>query len=551
MSLPLAGLILIAVAWSVCVGCPLYRNWTRAKKLDVPLIISPASYGSLSWLLLRCLLDYNILPTCIARLPFLRLIRRDWVFHEKFAFHAEYGALFILVTSARCELYVADNHAAQQILARRNDFPKPRQLLGMSFPNCHFCTTVKRYSEKMNIFGKNLASVEGADWQRHRKLITRALHENMHEAVWVESSKHASTILKQWGNIESLRATRSDIMTLSLAVLFKACLKIDGNTNNHTGILPEDIAACHWHLTVVLDAISRSVTPTTRNEQQDVMTSLKALGKLLAEFVKTRRASSTYNPQGDLLSSILAPADHRRLADEEITGNLFLFLFAGHETTANALIYIIHLLAIFPSWQDWAIAEVDQILCKSTNCETPQYGTIFPRIKRLRAILFETLRLYGPVPTIVRMTNDHDQTITFPDKSVIIPKNTPVNLNTMALHTNPRKWSPDPLAWRPDRWISSSTSASSEEEICKDMSTYLLAWGDGPRVCPGQKFSQVEIFAVLLCVLKHHRVELVPRPGQTMGQARSYAHRLIQNSKVTLTLQMPMAETVGLRWVLR
>jgi cytochrome P450 len=151
----------------------------------------------------------------------------------------------------------------------------------------------------------------------------------------------------------------------------------------------------------------------------------------------------------------------------------------------------------------------------------------------------------------MRMTSGHDQTITLSDKVVVIPSNTPVQLNAMALHTNPQQWGPDPLAWKPDRGISKASNESSEEHISKDLSSCLLAWADGPRVCPGQKFSQIEVFAVLLRLLKNHRVELVPRPGQTMDHARSYAYNLIQNSVLTLTLQMPMAESLGLRWVER
>jgi cytochrome P450 len=177
------------------------------------------------------------------------------------------------------------------------------------------------------------------------------------------------------------------MMRLSLGVLFKVCLNNGGSNNNITGTLTGNIAACHWHLSVVLGAISRSVTTAQRSNEEDVITSTKALGALLTELVETRRASPNNNLQGDLLSPILAPADHRGLSDDEAMGNSFLFMFAGHETTANPLIYIIHLLAIFPAWQDWAAAEIDQIICLSENGEVPQYGTSFPHLKRLRVIL--------------------------------------------------------------------------------------------------------------------------------------------------------------------
>ncbi|KAE8422976.1 cytochrome P450 monooxygenase [Aspergillus pseudocaelatus] len=526
-----SALTFVVAIWCIYVGWPWYRNWKQAKELHIPIILSPVSTSGVALGLLRYILDLNVLPTYITRFPFIRLLRRNSRFQEKFAVHAEYGKLLILVTPATCELYIADVDAAKQVLTRWRDFPKPSSLL-----------------EKMNVFGKNLATVEGVDWQRHRKLTARAFHEKLHEAVWVESTRNALKVLKKWINTKSVYSTRSDMMALSLGVLFKACLNIGGVDKDDTRMLAGDVAACQWHLDVVLNGISNPIGLGVGGIKK-LKTSYKALGELLTEFVEARTARSKHTTHADLLSSILAPTDHRALSTDEVTGNLFLFMFAGHETTANALIYIIHLMAIFPAWQDWALAEVDQLLYNQANGEkVPSYRQILPQIQRLRAILYETLRLYGPVPTIVRQTNSMAQTLVLSERETIIPKDTPVNVNAIALHTDPKQWGPDPLAWRPDRWISQE-SDSSLQMVSNELFRCLFAWGDGPRLCPGQKFSQIEIFAVLLCLLKSHRVELVASPDQTMDQARSHALSLIQNSMVGLTLQMPHAESVGLRWV--
>ncbi|KAE8381892.1 cytochrome P450 monooxygenase [Aspergillus bertholletiae] len=527
-----SALIFVAI-WGIYVGWPWYHHWTQAKELHVPIIISPISTNGLALELLRYILDFEVLPTCFTELPFVRLIRRNSRFQEKFAVHAEYGKLFVLVTPAKCELYVADVDVAKQVLRRWREFPKPSSLL-----------------EKMNIFGKNLATAEGADWQRHRKLTARAFHEILHEAVWVESTRNASKALKKWTDAESVYSTRPDMMALSLGVLFKACLNIDGADQSDTRILAGDIAACQWHLDVVLNGMQNSITLRQgRGGMQKLKTSCTALGELLTEFVEARTAQPKQTAHIDLLSSILAPTDHYGLSTDEVTGNLFLFMFAGHETTANALIYIIHLMAIFPSWQDWALEEVDQILQdRADGEEVPCYSQILPQAHRLRAILYETVRLYGPVPTIVRKTDSNTQTLVLPEQEIIIPKDTPININAIALHTDPKQWGPDPLSWRPSRWMSQE-SGSSLKIISNEFLKGLFAWGEGPRLCPGQKFSQIEVCAVLLCIFKCHRVELLPSPDQTMDQARSHALSLIQSSTVGLTLQMPCSELVGLRWV--
>jgi hypothetical protein len=69
---------------------------------------------------------------------------------------------------------------------------------------------------------------------------------------------------------------------------------------------------------------------------------------------------------------------------DEIRGNLFMFNFAGHETTANTMAYAIALLAANPKWQAWIAEELDHVLAED---ETRDYGEVFPKLKRCQALM--------------------------------------------------------------------------------------------------------------------------------------------------------------------
>lgn len=75
------------------------------------------------------------------------------------------------------------------------------------------------------------------------------------------------------------------------------------------------------------------------------------------------------------------------LSDEEIYGNLFMFSFAGHETTANALAYSVYLFAAFPEMQEWVAEEVREVLAGQESIETLEYEVLFPRLKRCFAVM--------------------------------------------------------------------------------------------------------------------------------------------------------------------
>jgi cytochrome P450 len=72
------------------------------------------------------------------------------------------------------------------------------------------------------------------------------------------------------------------------------------------------------------------------------------------------------------------------LTKDEMRGNLHIFTFAGHETTANTMAYAISLLAAHPQWQDWIVEELHSVFDEH---DRGNYEEVFPRLKRCQALM--------------------------------------------------------------------------------------------------------------------------------------------------------------------
>lgn len=168
------------------------------------------------------------------------------------------------------------------------------------------------------------------------------------------------------------------------------------------------------------------------------------------------------------------------------------------------------------------------------------------------------LRLYPPALSIPKTTDSTEASIKIKGQEVTIPPNTPVYPNVMALQTNPEYWGQDCLQWKPSRWIqqsagapsqdftSSAQSLTSEQLMDPPVRGCFVPWADGPRVCPGRKFSEVEFVAAISVLLWSHRISIRPRTGETLTEARTRASRVIEDSGINFTLRMWKPETVGL-----
>lgn len=93
--------------------------------------------------------------------------------------------------------------------------------------------------------------------------------------------------------------------------------------------------------------------------------------------------------------------------------------------------------------------------------------------------------------------------------------------NSWACHTSPIYFN-EPKIWNPKRWI------SSESKLLHPTSeSGFYAWGLGPRICPGMKFSQVEFTAVLANIVKKVKVGLVVDKNEGEALWEREKHRIM------------------------
>lgn len=82
--------------------------------------------------------------------------------------------VFIVVSPGDIQVCVADSEVIYDILQRRNDFKRNLEAFKI-----------------VDVYGSNLSTTDGEDWQRHRKMTGVTFTEKNNELVWRESLKQA------------------------------------------------------------------------------------------------------------------------------------------------------------------------------------------------------------------------------------------------------------------------------------------------------------------------------------------------------------------------
>ena len=122
------------------------------------------------------------------------------------------------------------------------------------------------------------------------------------------------------------------------------------------------------------------------------------------DIVAARREGRT-SGDADLLSLLLAARDGgERLGDDEVRVQVLTFLLAGHETTATALTFALHLLGRHPEVQDRVRSEVREAVGEGS----PTAATT-ASLPLTTAVLRETMRLYPSAPFLGRLAVEDDE----------------------------------------------------------------------------------------------------------------------------------------------
>jgi cytochrome P450 len=230
-------------------------------------------------------------------------------------------------------------------------------------------------------------------------------------------------------------------------------------------------------------------TPGNRLRRRTVA----AVDALAYDLIRRRRAA----PGDDLLSLLVLASDSDggpALDDREVRDELMTMFFAGHETSAAALTWALYLLAAHPDVADSVRAEVAALPSGCVGLAD------LPRLPVLGQVVAETLRLYPPAWVFDRSPLGE---ITV--GGYRIPRGANVLLSPWVVHRDPRRWEA-PDEFRPSRFAQGWTPPRGA----------YLPFGDGPRMCVGNRFAETEIRIVLGTLLPLVELSLVddalPRP---------------------------------------
>jgi cytochrome P450 len=391
--LTLLLLPLLLMVWS---AKTLQANKAKAETTGLPLLVRWVSPTNPFWMMFGSSITLTCRSLNIGTKHFRRFYHFGWEANERHVVHEELGPAYVLVSPGGNWLCVSDPAVFSDVLRRRTDFRRNMEQFAV-----------------VNVYGKNLSTTDDDEWQKHRKVTAITFTEKNNELVWHQSLSQARGMLEYWMERQPINTIAEDtkVFTVNVlaAALFNKSYPFEGAAESKelkTGddsykyrdslgkilanIIPIFICGEQglqawwtpksWKSAGTAIGTFRSyVTGLINEERQYMNLGVQKNQQLVAALVRaceSEKQSSDDSGQGKRSMT---------LTEEEIISNLFVYAFAGNDTTAISLAHVLVDLAASPETQDWIAEEIRYYLPEEDPAHWG-YKT-FPKLKRCLAVV--------------------------------------------------------------------------------------------------------------------------------------------------------------------
>ncbi|KAG6860150.1 hypothetical protein C0995_015073, partial [Termitomyces sp. Mi166 len=391
-------------------------------------------------------------------------------------------------------------------------------------------------------WGPNLvASQEGEVWRKYRRVVGPAFNNILYRTVWAETLNlyRQMEAAEGWSNKTVVDIPSVQVLSTKMALLVIARCGFGFSFDwSAPPADPDDKMSVQQALRLIADSyiIGMMIPKWMQYLPLPGFAKIRRASEAFSTFMEheiavrteeIRAGSEFAEERADALTMLVRANEQEtgklKLSDQEVIGNVFILLFAGHETTAHTLSATLALLAIH---QDIQNEIFDHIVSVIGYDRDPVYND-HEQLNKVLATFYEALRLF-PAAYLMLRESVEDTVLNLPNPvgvegstSLAVKKGTTVVLDLIGVQYNPRYFD-NPDEFRPSRWY----NTSSESEA-------FSAFSLGPRACIGRKFATVEATVFLTMLLRDWDVTPIFEVGET---TEAWRKRVLSQPVMGLTL---------------
>lgn len=348
-------------------------------------------------------------------------------------------------------------------------FFHPKEIFSILTDSSDIFIKGKQYDTLRKALGNGLLTAQGPYWEQQRKMLNPIFNKAGLDQFAIQIDQTIKEFLDDFKPSSSTIDANEITFSLTLKVAIKSFLGSESSR--------EELDQMYEDTSEVIKFVSRKMANRVKKGQE--ATFKIAQQRIEAFILKSYlHKNSLEDPGKDILGLLInhERETKKKFEQKQIYEIIMSFLFAGHETTATTL-----------SWLLFHIAK-DNSLQSKLNDEIKS----MPKTPLLNAAIKETMRLYPAGWVISR-----NLTETCNINGYTLKKNRIIVMCPFVTHRDPRWWN-EPEKFVPERFLS--------EEISNLPKGAYLPFSLGKRNCIGARFAELEMTLFIARFLERYEI---------------------------------------------
>ncbi|TFK59164.1 cytochrome P450 [Pluteus cervinus] len=388
----------------------------------------------------------------------------------------------------------------------------------------------------IKMFGMNIIAADGEQWRKHRRIVGPAFSKDLYQLVWQEVCHiyDEMTEAEGWSQKDTFEVPAIQSFTFKMALLIIGNCGFGFNFEWSEPPAADGTMSIQEALEHVTDLtrlifLPRWITKLPIPLFKRYQTAYAMLMQFMREQIAERRQlvrGGTPLRKDIFTTMVQANEDEEarfKLDDDELIGNIFVMLLAGHETTAHSVAATLGLLALHEDIQDEVHEEIMSVIGHRDSALSD-----FTKLEKVVSAFYEAIRMFPPGFVLVRHATE-DTVLHLPNPvgqegttSLPIQKGTRLIVDVIGIQYNPRYFD-EPEKFKPQRWYGVSRDSESAS-----------AFAVGSRACLGRKFATIESVCFLASLLRDWKVT----PTLRVGETKEAWQDRVMDAKIMLTLSL-------------
>ena len=358
-------------------------------------------------------------------------------------------------------------------------------------------------------------SAEGERWRTHRKLVMRALAPEVVRHFYPTMERMTQRLLDRWNralaqgrSVDVARDLKAWAMDITIALSF----------GEDINALEHDDDPLQKDVELMFRMVGRRMILPVRywnwlklpiDREADRM--VERIDQRVRGFIADARARMAAQPAlrdkpSNMLEAMVVARDEpdSGFTDEDIIGNTTTLVFAGEDTAANTLGWLLYFLSTHPEQAATARAEVDRLL--GEHRVAPDFACL-QEMDYVEAAANEAMRI-KPVAPLAGFEVFKERVV----GDVRVPVGTRI-FGLMRAAALDDAHFPDAHRFDPGRWLQQQAAqpatpqgaaqGSPQAAAIDSPARKVFPFGAGPRLCPGRYLAIAEIRIAASMILRN------------------------------------------------